>query len=585
MADADQNQNHAGPSGSARPSGRGHLQEAKLSRKNYIGSRTEGINNRSYEAYSPRAKTVDLVIDALDELGAVIIRAPPASGKTSLLQLVHEKLRSMGSQVYYIPLGQYDPKTTPFDAIWAQHYPDVDFSNLVASPQSSPESNSKPAPPPKPIYVLADEAQKAFADTDLAFFGKLKDVQRGDSKVQLRILLVSCWGSNRFRISTTSYSTPGSWDNANTIGLWLKEDPASGLGVALQFTQEEAEEYWADWLRANGWSSYATDAERKFLFLATQRQPGALSLVLDRIKELGLQPSRVNEAEWHEKVQRWLLSEDLVKAVYDLRSMNILATAFQEGIPGAAAGLSIPVEAIKDLIRKMLKTPDLKVHTSELIPFPMEQSAALTLTRLGQLLLENEYFKLPSFLHVRYIARQLYMGRNLGADSILRGGIFEFISVVVERMDPSQLKLAASRNTLEGPPYERLYQNLFFLSAMSYLPHNAILSPDVGYLYGAQGYLDFQLGYPFWWGFELLREGDKRQEHLNRFDGQGKYAQLLTSGVVKEWAVIDFCWKTKPVAALQGALVQVSFSEGYETACIRASGKEKRVRLRGLSSL
>eukprot|EP00243_Klebsormidium_subtile_P007524 TRINITY_DN334_c1_g1_i5.p1 TRINITY_DN334_c1_g1~~TRINITY_DN334_c1_g1_i5.p1 ORF type:complete len:525 (-),score=84.11 TRINITY_DN334_c1_g1_i5:201-1775(-) len=523
----------------------------------------------------------------MDEQGAILVRAPPQSGKTSLLQLVGDKLTSMHSKVYYVSLGQYDPaKQESFERVWAEYNPAVDFNNIVVTPQTSPESENKPAPPPQPVYLLVDEAQKAFPTLGLALFKKLKDIQSGRSKSGLRILLVSCWGSKRIKATTaagSAFSTPGSWDNQTTIGLW-REPESSGLDIALQFTFDEAQEYWAGWLAANGWSGYAADSERNYLFVITQRQPGALSLLLDRIKDLGLQPSRATETEWHEKVRAWLLGENLIKAVADLRSMSMLADAFDQGITGAVPGSDdVPAVAVKDLVRKLLHGGELKVHSSQLIRFADEYDAALTLTRLGQLILEQEFFYLPSILHMRYMTRQLYLGRNQDANAILEARIFEFVVVVVERLDPVQLRKSDSRHSAESALYERQFQNSFYQAAMSYLPHDAILSPDVGYLYGAEGYLDFLLGHPFAWGFELLREGDRRREHLARFASGGKYFPLLNANAVKQWVVLDFCWKRGAFPPeIPHGFVHVSFSDNFTQAVVTASDKQKIVELRGL---
>lgn len=39
------------------------------------------------------------------------------------------------------------------------------------------------------------------------------------------------------------------------------------------------------------------------------------------------------------------------------------------------------------------------------------------------------------------------------------------------------------------------------------------------------------------WGIELLREGDRLQEHLDRFKGKGKYGSWK---LVKDWVTLDF---------------------------------------------
>ncbi len=49
------------------------------------------------------------------------------------------------------------------------------------------------------------------------------------------------------------------------------------------------------------------------------------------------------------------------------------------------------------------------------------------------------------------------------------------------------------------------------------LPRDSALSPDVGHMYGIVGYIDFYLGAPSFWAFELLRDGDRIKHHVDRY--------------------------------------------------------------------
>ncbi len=49
---------------------------------------------------------------------------------------------------------------------------------------------------------------------------------------------------------------------------------------------------------------------------------------------------------------------------------------------------------------------------------------------------------------------------------------------------------------------------------MSLLPVGAFMSPDVGAMFGVRGMLDFML-VPKKWGFELMRDGNGMQEHVD----------------------------------------------------------------------
>jgi hypothetical protein len=195
------------------------------------GSRTEGIRSRRNGAHSERRGTVRLVFNAVNKEGALLVRAPPASGKSTLLMLCEEQFPGLAAErgeeieVYRISLGQFDESKgeASFEEIWKAKYPQSPFDDVV-SPHPSPESNSKPRPRLPPLkYLFIDEGQRAF-NWQLKVFRKLKDIQEGSPGMRLRVVLVSSWGSNKVRVHSaaamSSYGTPGNFDETNTISIW-----------------------------------------------------------------------------------------------------------------------------------------------------------------------------------------------------------------------------------------------------------------------------------------------------------------------------------------------------------------------------
>jgi hypothetical protein len=70
------------------------------------------------------------------------------------------------------------------------------------------------------------------------------------------------------------------------------------------------------------------------------------------------------------------------------------------------------------------------------------------------------------------------------------------------------------------------------------MPHDLLLSPDVGHIYGSPGYLDYLIGPPLNWGFELLREGDRRRHHLER---HGSFSQPINCPIdLQAWTWLHF---------------------------------------------
>jgi hypothetical protein len=84
---------------------------------------------------------------------------------------------------------------------------------------------------------------------------------------------------------------------------------------------------------------------------------------------------------------------------------------------------------------------------------------------------------------------------------------------------------------------ERVWQMEFYRASMQVLPVDIYASVDVGAVFGSVGYLDFYINDQRNWAIELLRDGDKLQEHQQRFQKDGRYASILK--YAKEWAIID----------------------------------------------
>lgn len=64
------------------------------------------------------------------------------------------------------------------------------------------------------------------------------------------------------------------------------------------------------------------------------------------------------------------------------------------------------------------------------------------------------------------------------------------------------------------------HETAFACSACSetrrYVPVEVTISPDVGWLFGSKGYLDFVLGAPLHYAVEIMREGKDPEGHLSR---------------------------------------------------------------------
>jgi hypothetical protein len=135
------------------------------------------------------------------------------------------------------------------------------------------------------------------------------------------------------------------------------------------------------------------------------------------------------------------------------------------------------------------------------------------------------------------LLRSCYFQSRLG--STIRAGsppdnIDDFILKTFTLIDPFVLAQSLGIGT-DGRLLERTWQMEFYRAATRLLPKSDVLSPDVGAWFNSPGYLDFWVGGSRKWAIELLRDGNKVSEHLDR--ANGLYVEIITGANV--YKVID----------------------------------------------
>jgi hypothetical protein len=177
---------------------------------------------------------------------------------------------------------------------------------------------------------------------------------------------------------------------------------------------------------------------------------------------------------------------------------------------------------------------------------------------------------LPSELHRQFLFCKVYCTEDSTSDSIEHEGLQVFIGQVIERFDPRQLYSSRSRNASGSVVYENQYQNEFYRAACTILPRTSIISPNVGPLFGAKGYLDYLLR-PHYWGFEPLKDGSKLKDHKERFNPGGIYHNLIEDKVISEYAILDF--RTKRLDKASPDMLHIEFSKDFKKATLHRLGR------------
>jgi len=117
-------------------------------------------------------------------------------------------------------------------------------------------------------------------------------------------------------------------------------------------------------------------------------------------------------------------------------------------------------------------------------------------------------------------------------------------------------------------PLEGAIQHMFWKAASECIPSSYHLAAEVSKAYGGavDGRLDFWVNSKLQWAIELVRDGDRQQEHLDRFGVDGKYFSLKP----REWVVIDFRRPGTDIGQLEGKpnLINVVFSDDFAFATL-----------------
>ncbi|CAG8595372.1 1188_t:CDS:1 [Paraglomus occultum] len=148
----------------------------------------------------------------------------------------------------------------------------------------------------------------------------------------------------------------------------------------------------------------------------------------------------------------------------------------------------------------------------------------------------------------------------------------EFLVRTIERMRPSVLRDSFGRG-VDDCLLERTWQMEWYRTARTAAPEESTISPDVGYVFGSDGFLDFYVDGDYGWGVELMREGKRLGDHAKRFEQGGQYEVIP----MNDWAILDFRHHFKRVRNLMPNFWYVLYSDDYKQVTIVRHDKEDRV--------
>ena len=113
-------------------------------------------------------------------------------------------------------------------------------------------------------------------------------------------------------------------------------------------------------------------------------------------------------------------------------------------------------------------------------------------------------------------------------------------------------------------------------------PVTVYISPDVGADFGSHGFVDFFVDDDRKWVIELLRDGERAEDHENHFKLDGIYAKILQCS--KESVIIDIRNPNLyPPAKRRGGWMYVYCHKGWGSVTIEDGDMKEVIKLIGHS--
>jgi hypothetical protein len=156
---------------------------------------------------------------------------------------------------------------------------------------------------------------------------------------------------------------------------------------------------------------------------------------------------------------------------------------------------------------------------------------------------------LPSQETVYFFATELhrwvinsYLGSEVENPNIQETDLVEFAFNVIRLFSPLQLAAPRIGSSFKQRPPEAHFQDEFYRCSHLHSSGSLVSFPEFG---TAKGRVDFYIKSKKW-GVELVREGDRLQQHSNHFAPGGSYAKELD---IDDYIILDF--RTRDVRVKQ----------------------------------
>ena len=381
------------------------------------------------------------------------------------------------------------------------------------------------------VWILVDDAQRLYGEKHKTFWeDTVKEKAKGAFEERTKVIVV---------VAATYYLA-----NVGDSLVAFMHEPRINL-EAMLLSRTEAKDLFNRRCMCPTWSNYF---ER--LFYTTNGAAAAFTLGLNIIYQLFQEVARKSGNAIVD--ENAALQELLEGQTY----MSLLKRCFPVVMKGVHAAAHRAIfDAIVEAYQVNLGVGGIKYTDGD-----ADHSAVIKLKKAG-IMTNSNVFTSP--IAARCYYQKVFLRPDRGSPDIPTT-LDDLIKRATESLSARRLRGAPQENSKGGyySPKDAVYQQLFHEAIASLLPMSYLVIPELGTMAEVDGKpvtgeLDFYMkNGNNKWALELLRDGSKLCEHVNRIPGKYKNVEAT------RWLVVDCRLGSMPVKR-QENLCTLVFSDDF----------------------
>ncbi|CAA7269652.1 unnamed protein product [Cyclocybe aegerita] len=503
----------------------------------------------------PRNAFVTALYNQASDKGLVLVRASPASRKTTFMTLL----------LRYILAVDKDALVSIYDG-WpnAAEGMNIDqrFDQLADGPSTftlKSINRFQLDEQPRRRWILLDKAQKSYGDD--ALWTIFKNIQGKGAN----IVCFATYGSNVIQSNMSrEKGAPIYIPDDALVGLF----PSSDVTHGLCYTRNEYDTYIAR-IRDSVASRIVINSVppapdlADHIFVITAGHPGAVETMLT-LTNLVKKKLNINEPEI--SLDNFYTAFTLAEFFYRVRSSQYSCALPSEEQPVQPEEVEAPHQLL-DFGNLSIPPADSRLPVLS----QMCKKGWITIEKfdMGGLCVQPSSPLFGSWISYFLQTRSTLPSRFLECD------LFTFWKTVVDNISLSALRETPlpQVKSCTATVIEDLWQKQFYRAACAVTNGAIQMSPEYRTPHDAarQGRIDF-LVIKRGWGIEIIRDGNELEQHGSRFKPGGAYHPWISGNILQEYVMLDFR-RTTPMKAHPSLpqLFHVVFAEDYSTYTAAAS--------------